>query len=179
MLWLYNNLNQNRLCDFFQIFTEYNLVYSDGGHNDIYSFDIVNPINSSNSKFNYTTYEYDNVECEIKMIDNIISYNISNNNLNTNLNNKQYVFTFKTNFVEPNDNQHKLPIFNNVYKLTNTKRLPNLIETEYNFTSTLNFEIFKLDKNNNIQFIIETNPITNSIRKYFITTNLNLVQEFL
>ena len=172
MLWLYNNKLKNGLCEFYQIFTKYNLVYSDEEQNNIYSFDSVN---LDNLKFELSDYKYENIKCDIKIISHVISYNI----LNENLNKKHSVFTFKTNLIEPKNNNFGIPIFNNIYKLTNSKRLPNLIETEYDFSSILDFKIYKLEPNNNIQFVIETNPITNSTRNYFITTDLNLVQKFL
>ena len=175
MLWLYNNkLNNNNSFDFYQIFIENNLVYDDKNENLIYSFDSTNSSNSkSNSKLNlnFDKYNFDNVKCEIRTIDNIISYNILSTNINENNNN--YVFiTTKTNFIKPSNNQFGIPIFSYTYKSTSTKRLPNLIESKYDFVSTLNFKIYKLDKENKIQFIIETNLLTNLTRKYFITTNL-------
>ena len=177
MLWIYNNkLNQNGLCEFYQIFTKYNLVYSDEGQNNIYSFDSVN---LDNLKFELSDYKYENIKCEIKIMEHVISYNILNEHLNENLNKRHSVFTFKTNLIEPKNNQYNIPIFNNIYKSTNTKRLPNLIETEYDFSSILDFKIYKLDPNNNTQFVVESNPITNSTRNYFITTDLNLVKQFL
>lgn len=174
MIWLYDKaLDSNKLCDFYQIFVNCASVYSDEEHNNIYSFESIDSHNLF--EFNFDDYIYDSIKCEIKMIDNIISYNI----LTPDLNKKQIVFTFKMNFIEPNNNQYKIPIFKYSYKSINTKRLPNLIETEYNFSSIFDFKIYKLDKNNNIQFIIETNPITNLTRKYFITSDLNLINEFL
>lgn len=173
MLWIYNNneLNQNDTCEFYQVFFEYNLDYSDGEKNDVYSF---NSTSSYNYKLDLNNYKSDNIKCEINIIDHVISYNILNIKPK-----KQYVFTFKTNFIEPKDNQYKLPLFNNIYKLTNTKKLPNLIETEYNFSSILDFEIYKLDENNNTLFVVESNSITKSIRKYFITNNLDLIKQFI
>jgi len=177
MLWLYNNkLNQNGLCEFYQIPTKYNLVYSDVEQNNIYSFD---SINFDNLKFNLSDYKYENIKCEIKIISHVISYNILNENLNNNLNKRHSVFTFKTNMIEPKNNCYNVPIFNNIYKSTNTKRLPNLIDTEYDFSSILDFKIYKLDSNNNTLFVIESNPITNLNRNYFITNDLNLVKQFL
>lgn len=172
MLWLYDNkFKTNELYDFYQIFIEYDLVYNDEKQNNIYSFNLKN---SSKLKFNLNDYKYDDIKCKIKIIDHIISYDVI-----TKDSNKQYVFSSKMNFIEPNDNRYKIPIFKHVYKSINTKRLPNLIETEYNFSSNLEFKIYKLDKNNNILFIIETNPITNLTRNYYITTDLNLVQPFI
>jgi len=173
MLWLYNNnLNQNGIYEFYQIFTEYNLVYNDETQNNIYSFSTTD---SQKFKFNLDNYKFDDVICEIKMIDHIISYNI----LNKDLNKKQCVFTYKMNFIEPNDNHYKIPIFKYVYKSTNEKRLPNLIETEYDFSSILDFKIYKLDNlENNIQFVVETNPLTKLTRNYFITTNLSFIDKY-
>lgn len=177
MLWLYNDkINQNGICEFYQIFTKYDLVYCDDEQNKIYSFDSVN---INDLKFKLSDYIYENIKCEIKIISHVISYNILNEQLNENLIKKHNVFTFKTNLIQPSITNNGIQIFNNIYKSTNTKRLPNLIETEYDFSSILDFKIYKLDPNNNIQFVIETNPTTNSTRNYFITSDLNLVQQFL
>jgi len=170
MLWYYNlksKSNDNNPINFYQVFIENNLVYSDKDSNSIYSFD---SNDLSKLSLNLNNYTKETIISEIKIIDNIISYNINNVN---------YVFTSKTNFVKPNENKLNLPIFSHTYKSTSVKRLPNLIESEYNNVLTLNFQIYKLDNENNIQFIIETNPITNSSRKYFVTTNLNLIQQFI
>ena len=170
MLWFYNSkLNDNNVINFHQIFIENNLVYSDDKLNFIYSFDSYN-FDKSTSDLNLNNYVVENITCEIKIIDNIISYVINNVN---------YVFLIKSNFIKHDENKFNLPIFSYTYKLTSSKRLPNLIESKYDNTLNLNFKIYKLDDENKIQFIIETNSITNVIRKYFITTDLNLIQPFI
>ena len=176
MLWLYNTgLNDNNSLNFYQVFIENNLVYSDKDSNYIYLF---NSTSSTDSKLNLNlkNYKCDIIECEIKIIDNIISYDILS--INTDKTNKNYVFMIKSNFIKPDNNQFKLPIFSYIYKSTSTKRLPNLIESNYNCVSTLNFKIYKLDNENKIQFVIETNLLTNLTRKYFVTTSLNLIQYY-
>jgi len=181
MLWLYNNkFNDNNTFDFYQVFIENNLVYDDKDENMIYSFNSTNLQNTQlnlNLNIDIDKYNFDNIECEIKIIDNIISYNILSKN--TNENNKNYVFISKLNFIKPINNQFEIPIFSYTYKSTSTKKMPNLIESEYILSQTLNFNIYKLDKDNKIQFIIETNLLTNSIKKYFITTNLDLINMFI
>jgi hypothetical protein len=70
-----------------------------------------------------------------------------------------------------------LLIFNFTYKKVNNNRMPNLIETNYNFYDILEFKIYKIS--DKIQFIIETNPKTKIIKKYFITTNLDLISDYI
>jgi hypothetical protein len=173
MLWYYNlksnnDINSINSINFFQVFIENKLVYGDKDSNLIYSFDDSSDLSNLNLDLNKNNKE--NIISEIKIIDHLISYEINNIN---------YVFISKSNFIKPEENKLNLPVFSHTYKLTSTKRLPNLIESEYNSVLTLHFQIYKLDNENKIQFIIETNPITNSIRKYFVTTNLNLIQPFI
>lgn len=174
MLWLYTNPNNFITYNFYQVFVgNDNKVYNDENGTSIYSFELANTSNIFNmSKLNLNNYQPDNINIDIKIIDNIISYNTNfPNNKKKNL-----VFTFKTNFIEPKSNQYSSPIFNHVYKSVNPKRLPNLIETKYDLAINLNFKIYHLDKQNQIQFIIETDTITNLTKMYFVTTNLNLLQ---
>ena len=179
MLWLYNDkFNLNDLIEFYQVFINYDLVYDDEKDNRIYLFDSTAQsaqTAQSNLKINLNDYICDNVISDIKIIEHIISYDI----IMPNLNKKNYVFTSKTIFIKPNDNKLNLPIFNHVYKFTNKNRLPNLIESGYNISSTLNFKIYRLDKNNQIQWIVENNPLTNTTRNYFITTDLNLIKQYI
>lgn len=175
MLWFLNNLktNPNSIIEFYQIFTDGYKVYTDEEDNAIYSLNS-NPLsNIISTKFNIdmTKYKSINVNCKIKIIDNIISYNINIENQKTDC-----VFTIKTNFINPEDNQYGVPIFLHTYKLVSTKRLPNLKEKEYTNIYELNLQVYDID--NQIQFIIETNLLTNEKRKYFISQNLNLIQKY-
>lgn len=172
MLWFLNNpkTNPNDMIEFYQIFTDSDEVYTDEEANTIYSF------NSNNLKFNIDTTKYksSNINCKIRIIDHIISYNIHNNNQKTN-----NVFTFKTNFIAPQDNQYGIPIFSHTYKSISAKRFPNLIETKYTTVCEFNFQIYNIETNNSqAQFIIETNSLTNEKRKYFIVQDLNLIQKY-
>ena len=81
------------------------------------------------------------------------------------------------NFINPIENDYNLPIFNFNYKSVNKTRMPNLIKSNYNVYVILNFTIYK--PNDNIQFIIETNPETNIKKKYIITNNLKNLDNFL
>ncbi len=176
MLWFYNlNPNDNNTINFYQVFIENNLVYSDKDSNLVYSFDSTDSTDSANStellkiNLDLNNYAKDNINCEIKIIDHLIYYGSKNTNL---------VFMTKSNFIKPEENKLNLPVFSHTYKPTSIRRLPNLIESEYDAILTIDFQIYKLDKENKIQFIIEKNPITNSVRKYFITTNLDLINNF-
>jgi hypothetical protein len=176
MLWFLNNekTNPNGMIDFYQVFIDSTMIYSDEETNTIYSFDSNNQI-SSVLNLDISKHKSNNINCKIKIIDHIISYDIINENEN-----KNYVFTIKTNFICPQDNQYNIPIFAHTYKKVNNKRLPNLIETKYTNIYELNFQVYNIDTNNNqIQFVIETNPLTNEKRKYFIVPNLNLIQNYI
>lgn len=169
MLWFLNDPNNsNNLINFFQVFVSNNIVYSDYESNTIYSFLKTNDYSNSNLT-NLNKCKLSNFKCEIKMIDNIILYQ-------ENIMKNKKAFKFKTNFIAPQNNQFKIPIFSHNYKSVSTKKLPNLIENAYEFISVLEFEIYELESQT--QFIIETNPSTNSIRKYFITKNLENIKKY-
>jgi hypothetical protein len=172
MFWLNDddNDNDNKQIEFYQLFIKNDIVYDDKEGNTIYSFEENNINLNINDKLNLTNYKYTNIICEIKIIDHIIAYTLISNN-------KNYVFSTKMNFINPNESDLNIPIFNYTYKQINKNRLPNLIESQYNLSTTLEFKIYNL--NQNVQFIIETNPITNSIKQYFITKNLNSIKNFL
>lgn len=175
MLWLYNKYNSSEIINFYQIFVSSELVYNDNENNTIYSLESSKNKNVCDVKINYS--EHDDIVCDVKIIDNIISYDLKyTNNIEKN---EKYVFMFKSQNINEFDynKENNLSFFHN-YKVINTKRLPNLIESEYNFCSTLNFQIYNLEKNK-VQFIIETNPTTNSVKKYFITTEPNLIKKYL
>ncbi len=168
MFWLFDNDNNiNKKYEFYQIFTDYELIYNKNDY--IYSFDAINTTNTLNLP-NLSDCEFKDVILDVKIIDNLISYDISNTK-------HKYVFSFKMNFIKNDNNILGLPIFYYSYKSTTTKSMPNLIK--YDLITTLNFKIYKLDKNNQLQFVIETDPLTKIIKKYFITTDLNLVKSFL
>lgn len=173
MLWFLNNpkTNPNGMIEFYQIFADGDKIYADEEDNAIYSLNSNISTNLADTKFNIdlTKYKSTSVDCKIKIIDHIISYNIENQKTNC-------VFTIKTNFINPQDNQYRIPIFSNAYKSISAKRLPNLIETEYTNTYEFNFQVYDIDSQ--IQFIVETNLLTNEKRKYFIVSNLNLIQKY-
>lgn len=172
MFWFLNKIYQNTMFDFYQIFIENNKVYSDDESNVIYSF-VSNNLNSNKLNFDLSKYKYNNINCKIKIIDHIISYELIDENLN-------YVFTTKINYICPQNNQFGLPIFLHTYKSVSTKRLPNLIETKYTNIYELNFQIYDIDEiNKEIQFVIETNPLTNIKRNYFIVSNLDCIHKYI
>ena len=165
------NANPNGTIEFYQVFVDSDKVYTDEEDNAIYSLNSTNLTDLTNTKFNIdlSKYKSTNTNYKIKIIDHIISYNMENQKTN-------YVFTVKTNFIDPQDNQYSVPIFLHAYKSIGAKRLPNLIETEYTNTYELNFQVYEVD--NQVQFIIETNLLSNKKRKYFITHDLNLIQKY-
>lgn len=173
MLWFLNNpkTNSNGIIEFYQVFVDSDKVYTDEEDNAIYSFNSNVLTNIISTKFNIdlTKYKSTSIDCKIKIIDHIISYNIENQKTNN-------VFTVKTNFINPQDNQYGIPIFFHMYKQVGEKRLPNLIEAKYTNTYKLNFQVYEIDSQ--IQFIIETNQLTNEKRKYFIVPNLNFIQKY-
>lgn len=162
MIWIFNNTN---FINFYQVFTNTKIEFNND-LNSIYSLiDDGTEIISQNFEIYPKKYEY-----TIKIIDQYISYT-DNNNYNQN------VFSFKTNFIDPESNEYKIPIFKNEYKRVNNNLMPNLIKSNYNFYGELKFTIYKID--NNIQYVIETDPKTNITRKYFITTDLQLLNNYI
>jgi len=106
---------------------------------------------------------------DIKILDQLISY--TNNKTN-----ETNVFSFKMNFIEPNKTNNLLPTFHCIYKSVNKNRMPLLINSNYNFTYNLDFEIYKIK--NEIIYIIESNPITNIRKKYLLVTDLNVLNNY-
>jgi hypothetical protein len=168
MLWLYNKDNKDNIfIDFYQVFIDTQIEFQNDS-NTIYSLESTDlnkilPIKNID-KFICSQYTF-----TIRIIDQLISY-IDNSN-------EQIVFSSKMNFIAPSNNKYNLPIFNFTYKKVNNNRMPNLIETNYNFYDILDFKIYKIS--DKIQFIIETNPKTKIIKKYFITANLDLISDFI
>jgi len=165
MLWLYNNLTS---FDFYQIFENSNVVFNENS-NIIYSFD--NKVNESdkNPKFNLSDYPCDNLHMYVKGIEQIISFL----DIKTN---KEKVFSYKNNFIESSENKLSLPIFNFTYKLVDSHRMPNLIESNYAFSYELKLSIYKI--NQETQYIIENNLTTGITKKYWITTNIDSICNF-
>ena len=179
MLWFLNNhkINLNDTIEFYQILVDYDKIYFDDEFNAIYSL-VSNNQNNQKFKIDLTKYKLINIDCKIKIMDHIISYNIDNQNKNENQKNN-YVFTAKQNFIDPINNQYGVPIFLHIYKQVSEKKLPNLIESKYTNIYELNFQIYNIDSDNfQVQFIVETNKLTNINRKYFIVPNLNLIQKY-
>ena len=167
MLWLYDNLTS---FDFYQIFENTNVVFNENS-NIIYSFDNYheNSISNTNSKLNLSNYTCDNKHIHVKGIEQLISFL----DIKTN---KEKVFSHKNNFIESSANKLSLPIFNFTYKLVDPHRMPNLIESNYNFSYELALQIYKI--NQETQYIIENNLSTGKIKKYWITTNIDSVLNF-
>jgi hypothetical protein len=178
MLWLYNK--DSTICDFFQVFVDSNIVYNEN-NNSIYSLGSIeisdkipveiSNVNNNTKIKNLDKIKYDYYSFDIRIMDQIISYTFTDNS------DQQIVFSSKMNFIEPSNNKLNLPIFNFTYKKVNKNRMPNLINSNYNFSSTLEFKIFKIS--NQVQFIIETNPTTKIIKKYFITTDLDYIKNYI
>lgn len=170
MLWLYNK--DGAFFEFFQVFINSNTVYTEN-NNTIYSLEStqLSEIENNVKIKNFDKNKFDYYSFDIRIIDQLISYT------NTNDFNQQNVFTTKMNFIEPSNNKFNLPIFNYTYKKVNKNRMPNLIDSNYNFSSTLEFKIYKIS--DKVQFIIETNPETKIIKKYFITTDLNFIKNYI
>lgn len=165
MLWLNNKENIN--IDFYQIFIDTKIEIKND-KNTIYSL-ISNETEQIKLINDIEKYKYTEHKFTIRIIDQLISYieELVEEN----------VFSFKMNIIEPNNNKNNLLIFNYNYKKVNNNRMPNLIKSNYNFYDTLEFKIYKI--NDKIQFIIETNPKTKIIKKYYITTDLNLLYNFI
>lgn len=167
MFWLYNN---DSTYSFYQIFENSNLVW-ESNLDTIYCFD--NNLTELNKKIkspNFQSYPVESVDIIVKSIDQIIEYIRLDNN-------KNWVFSYKTNFIKPSDNDLSLPIFNFNYKLVDSHRMPNLIETAYNWIYRLNMSVYTIDSNS--LYIIENNLITKQIKKYWVVKNLNTTKNFL
>lgn len=164
MLWLYNN--DLKFCNFYQIFSNSNIVYNSGS-NQIYS--LLNDTENNNNNL-LLNIKPDKWIFEIKIIDQIISYH----NIKTKITN---TFSFKNEFIDPSNNEYKLPIFNFSYKNVNNNRMPNLIETNYSVSKKLDFDIYKI--NSNLLYIIETDYETKIIRKYWISSDIKLIKNYL
>lgn len=170
MLWLYNK--DSTICEFFQVFINSNNVYTEN-NNTIYCLESTQLAEIKNNVKikNFDKIKFDYYSFDIKIMDQLISYT------NTNDSNKQNVFMSKMNFIEPSNNKLNLPIFNYTYKKVNKNRMPYLIDSNYIFSSTLEFKIYKIS--NTVQFVVETNPSTKIIKKYFITTDLNFIKNYI
>lgn len=161
----------NKQIDFYQIFTNNNLLYTDNSNNYIYSFEVGEQKNFINLKINLDDFKFNIIKCEIKIMDHIISYKSKINKIDC-------VFMSKLNFIKPSESEYNIPIFNYIYKKINSNKLPNLIKSEYDLVNLFEFKIYDLN-DVNIQFVIETNLSDNTIKKYFITKNLNLLKNFI
>ena len=165
MLWLFNNENYFELK---QIFINNNIVL-DIDDNKIFSFDSLTE-SDFKIKIDLDKYEKIYIDYDIRIIDEFISYiDLKTNKIN--------VYSFKMNFIEPLDNNYNLPIFNFIYKKVNKNKMPNLIESSYDLNIQLNFLIYKIS--DKIQFVVETNKKTNCEKKYFVTTDLKLIDNFI
>ncbi len=163
MLWLFNT---EPITNFYQVFFSNKQVYSDDD-NIIYDFNY----SSESEIFNVNTDNFKNLKLKfkIKMFDDLISYTDM-------LNDKTHVFSNQFKFINPIDNYLKLPVFQYSYKKVNINKMPNLIESNYNLALELDFIIYEINKN--LQFIVEINTINNTVKKYFITNDLNLINNF-
>lgn len=163
MFWLYNDLTK---YNFYQVFTCKNIQLQNN-NNTIYSLES-DTISSNISK---SKYECSNHSITIRIIDQIISY-IDDSDIDL-------VFCFKMDFIDTSDesNPYDLPIFHFKYKKINNTCMPNLLSSNYSTYTTLDFQIYKI--NDKVQYIIETNPQTNIIKKYFITEELNLIKNLI
>lgn len=187
MFWLFADSKPefNQEFNFYQVFVDSDLVYNKDS-NQIYSF-----ISNETSNLNVNKINTDdltnkiipiNIEIEIKILDQLISYSNSNSN---------DIFSFKMNVISPFDSNTSnkiinlksnyltklnIPIFNFTYKKVNQNRMPNLLESQYDFIAKLNLQIYNIDTNT--QLIIETNETTNIIKKYFITKNIESLNIF-
>ena len=190
MFWLFNintntnaNADTNKFTDeykFLQIFKSQSIIID---NNTIYkigedSDNLDNLDNSDNSDNLDNNFKIDNIDIEtwisnnliekleieyqIKIMGNIISYH----NLKTN---QIITFLKKEKVIEYTKNKNKL-VFEIEYKIIDNHKLPELISSSYDyFYNKIKFSIYKI--NNNIMYIKEINKSNNSFRKYLITQN--------
>ena len=166
MFWLFNNNNDNEFS-FYQVFLDYNIVYNEN-NNIIFSLES----SKTNGINNLNNYKCTEINMEVKQLDNLILYINKSTEKN-----ETYIFETKMKFSKPSENKYNAPIFNLSYKKANKHKMPNLIDSYYSFNKTLLFKIFQL--NNNVLFVIETDPVTNIQKKYWIVTELNFLNNYL
>ena len=156
MFWLYTT---NTFFDFYQVFVDYEIEFHNL-NNTIYCLE-------SNTKKIDIENNYDKNNFLVRIKDHLISYSNDQG---------QIVFSYKMNMCL-DENKPNLLIFNYKYKKTISEKMPNLNKKEYDVNNTYEFKIYKI--NEKIQYIIETNTETEIIRKYFLTTELNLVDIYI
>lgn len=154
MFWLYTT---DTLFDFYQVFVDYEIEFHNL-NNTIYCLE-------SNKELDINIENnYDKKKFLVRIKDNLISYSDDKD---------QIVFSYNMNIECSDENKSNLLIFNYKYKKAMTEKMPNLSKKEYDLNDTYEFKIYKI--NEKIQYIIETNIETEIIRKYFLTTELNLI----
>lgn len=172
MLWLYNT---NKEFRFYQIFTDFNIVYNDSSNNEIYSFEL----NTNNNQFEINSKLFNDITpniftFDVKILDNIITW------INTETK-EENTFSMKMNFTDlkenENENELDLPFFSFVYKKINKNRMPILINKIYDLCSQYKFIIYNI--NADTQFIIETCLENGIKKKYFITNNIKSIKKYL
>lgn len=167
MFWLYNKLTN---YNFYQVFTEKNIQFQNDD-NIIYLLES----DTMDSNISKIKYEYSTHTITIRIMDQLISYiDDTDNDYNNDM-----VFCFKMDFIDPFDesNLYDLPVFHFKYKKVNNNCMPNVLPSIYSVYTTLDFQIYKI--NDKVQYIIETNPQTKIIKKYFITEELNLIKNLI
>ncbi len=153
MLWIFNKKLLNDTFVFYQIFTLIK-IYKE---NEINGSIICN-LENNNITPDLSKYKNIKLNCEIKIIGNIISYrNIETNEVLT--------FTKK----ESHDVSDNL-ILTHEYKLIDNHRLPELISYDFHYTD-IEFNIYyNID---NELFILQNNKSNNSSTNYWIKQSLN------
>ncbi len=159
MLWLYNNSDTS---NFYQIFANSTIVHN-SDDSTIYSFESTSNninIDEKNSLQDKTQL----ISYTVRILDNLISYK----NIHTG---ESVTFSFKLNFMKPTK-KHNYPIFNFSYKKVSNSKMPNIASSEYNTCIDVQLQIHKIECD--VQYIIETNLNTGTIRKYWIVSDINL-----
>jgi hypothetical protein len=151
MFWL-NNIDNE--FTFLQIFTNYTLK------DDIYDFLL--------DDFNLKKYNFINVKYNIKIKDNLILFE------NTTLNTDSNIFLFK--ITENIFYQNDYPFFKFKYEKNPITKMPFIKNEQYDFTNNIELKIYTID--NNLYYIIE-----NNYKSYFITneneTNISKIKNIL
>lgn len=192
MLWLFANLKlePNQEFEFYQVFIDSKLVY-DNDSNQIFSLgnptdndtdSLIKKIISNNSINPINPIKFN---IGVKILDQLIMYTYTfepNFKPDSIFNPNSYspdVFSFKMNFIPPTaqSNEFGAPMFSFSYKKVNSNRMPNLIESQYNFNANLDLHVYNIDKN--IQLVIENDTLTNTSKKYWVTNNKKILYDFL
>jgi hypothetical protein len=156
MLWLYNDYLNEFI--FYQIYDGAEGIICDFENTIIYSLNCANIDILHNDGNTYDTLNYD-----VKIKDNLIMFE-------NNLTNVANTFIFNTEIIDCK------PTLKYTYKKIKNTKMPNLSNNLYDYTGTHEMKILKIKQN--LLFIKETNLLTNDFKQYYITDNIQNIEQY-